>query len=138
MAEVIGPNNRLPGAEWKVPSGTMCDLHPDRLAVKRIQGETDSFGSELNDMCQECFEKFQAYREKEEEKIQSEPSYCELCKNMVVSVRRRRDPSEGAYGPLYDMCDKCHANILSFLIDDTEDDAGYDDFWDQDDDSRFD
>jgi hypothetical protein len=39
----------------------MCDQHPDRLAVVRLQGETDSFGAELNDMCTECRDAYREY-----------------------------------------------------------------------------
>lgn len=46
MAEVTGPTSYLPGHHCKLPPGTMCDEHPDRLAIARVQGETDSFGSE--------------------------------------------------------------------------------------------
>ena len=51
MADVTGRISTLPGSGHKVPDGTMCDNHPDRLATHRVQGETDSFGSEMNDMC---------------------------------------------------------------------------------------
>ena len=50
MAEVTGPISTLPGARHALPAGTMCDEHPDRPAVARVQGETDSFGCELNDL----------------------------------------------------------------------------------------
>src|SRR3954463_12051043 len=54
MADVTGPISTLPGTGHHLPDGTMCDQHPDRPAVARIQGETDSFGCEMNDLCQEC------------------------------------------------------------------------------------
>ncbi len=41
MAEVTGPISSLPGAYHSLPKGTMCDEHPDRPAVARVQGETD-------------------------------------------------------------------------------------------------
>jgi hypothetical protein len=47
MGEVTGPISTLPGHSHQVPDGTVCDDHPDRPAVARIQGETDSFGAEL-------------------------------------------------------------------------------------------
>ena len=54
MAEVTGPTRLLPGQSTNVPPNTMCDTHPDRLAIARIAGEVDSFGAELHDCCQEC------------------------------------------------------------------------------------
>jgi hypothetical protein len=53
MADVTGPISTLPGAVHRVPEGATCDEHPDRPAVLRVQGETDSFGSETIDYCQE-------------------------------------------------------------------------------------
>lgn len=43
MGDVTGPISTLPGHRHKLPSGATCDDHPDRPAVARIQGETDSF-----------------------------------------------------------------------------------------------
>lgn len=59
MGDVTGPVSTLPGAGHALPAGTMCDDHPDRPAVARIQGETDSFGSELWDLCEECRDEMQ-------------------------------------------------------------------------------
>ena len=61
MGDVTGPISTLPGSRHDFPDGTMCDDHPDRKAVARVQGETDSFGSELIDMCQECLDEHRAY-----------------------------------------------------------------------------
>ena len=49
------------GSHHKVPAGTMCDDHQDRPATHRIQGETDSFGCEYIDWCDECYDKYLAY-----------------------------------------------------------------------------
>lgn len=56
MADVIGPNSYLPGQKIKVPAGAMCDEHPDRPAVCRIVGETDSF------VKKETLEEFEPYQ----------------------------------------------------------------------------
>ena len=40
--------------ESDIEPDVMCDEHPDRTAVKRIQ--TDSLGCETNDVCQECYD----------------------------------------------------------------------------------
>lgn len=38
-----GPVASLPGSMHDVPDGSKCDEHPDASAVRRLQGETDSF-----------------------------------------------------------------------------------------------
>lgn len=54
MGDVTGPISSLPGSSHTPPNGAMCDEHPDRPAVLRVQGETDSMGSEMYDLCEEC------------------------------------------------------------------------------------
>jgi hypothetical protein len=44
MSDVTGPISSLPGSTHAAPTAGMCDDHPDRPAVARVQGETDSFG----------------------------------------------------------------------------------------------
>ncbi len=51
------------GSHHKVPKGMMCDDHQDRPATHRVQGETDSFGCEYIDWCDECYEGYLKYRE---------------------------------------------------------------------------
>lgn len=114
MAEVTGPISSLPGARHGVPDGTMCDEHPDRLAVARVQGETDSFGAELYDMCDECL---RAHREE-----MSEPDIgtCQWCKAENVALRPARDYEEGCHGPVYSVCASCQkrqANELAAEAD---------------------
>jgi len=102
MAEVIGPCSTLPGAGHPLPEGTECDFHPDRPAVARIQGETDSMGAELNDMCQECLD--------DHRKAMAEADYsgvCDWCNNHAAHLRPRRDYEEGMYGRVYEVCDVC-------------------------------
>jgi hypothetical protein len=102
MAEVTGPISTLPGAGHDVPDGTVCDIHPDRPAVARIQGETDSFGSELNDMCEECLAEYR-------EAIRNEDTSgtCDWCNQHAPKLRPRRDFEEGMCGRVYDVCDDC-------------------------------
>jgi hypothetical protein len=102
MAEVIGPTSRLPGHGWDFPDGTMCDNHPDRQAVARIQGETDSFGAELFDMCDDCLA---AYRKEIAEADHS--GACDWCKQNKPRLRPRRDYEEGMAGRVYEVCDDC-------------------------------
>ena len=62
MADIS--TSRVPtrtGSLHKVPKGAMCDDHTDRPATRRVQGETDSFGCEYIDMCDECHDKLMTY-----------------------------------------------------------------------------
>lgn len=81
----------------------MCDEHPDRAAVKRIQGETDSFGAEYSDACQECVDAFRNYRESDE----ARHGACDWCKSHATDLRPRRDFEEGMSGPVYQVCGAC-------------------------------
>ena len=122
MADVTGPISSLPGSLHIVPKGTMCDDHPDRPAVRRVQGETDSMGSEMHDMCQECCDA---------EKTATDDSggVCDWCNQQVAKLCHTRDHDEGLYGPVYLVCDDCLEKRRD--VDDEE----YDDvFLDVDDD----
>ena len=102
MAEVSnGPVSTLPGHSAKLPSGTVCDIHPERLAVIRLQGETDSFGCEYNDLCAECLA--------EERKGIEDSRYgeCDWCKSSATTLRPRRDYEEGMNGRVYMVCQGC-------------------------------
>lgn len=103
MADVIGPTPTMPGAIHKLPENTMCDQHPDRPAVQRIQGETDSFGAELNDLCAECVNELRMSFKRERE------GRCDWCKEQSNSLKSMRDFEEGSCGPLYDVCGHCRA-----------------------------
>ena len=105
MAEVIGPCSSLPGAHHPVPMGTTCDTHPGRPASHRVQGETDSFGAELNDMCQQCYEKHKVAMEKYREEHAC--GTCEWCGNSANDLRNRRDFEEGTCGRIYQVCGAC-------------------------------
>lgn len=101
MADVTGPISTLPGSRRDAPVGAMCDEHPDRPATARIQGETDSFGSEMHDLCDECArELVRACREPRE-------GVCEWCKRPATDLRDRRDWEEGMSGRLYEVCGAC-------------------------------
>lgn len=99
MSDVTGPISSLPGSGHALPDGTMCDYHSDRPAVARIQGETDSFGCEMNDLCADCIKD-----------MRSEGPHiarCDWCKTPDVKVGPRRDMDEGMYGPVYYVCKPC-------------------------------
>ena len=102
MSEVTGPISTLPGAGHSLPDGAMCDQHPDRPAVARIQGETDSFGAELNDMCAECLAEHRRYMREGDHS-----GRCDWCKEHAQRLWNRRDIDEGSYGPVYRICKAC-------------------------------
>jgi hypothetical protein len=105
MAEVIGPCRTLPGAHHVVPVGTMCDSHPGRPASHRVQGETDSMGAELNDMCLECHEQHKVAMEAHRE--EQKHGMCDWCRNGADDLRQMRDFEEGMCGPVYMVCGAC-------------------------------
>ena len=98
----MGPVSSMPGSRINVPEGTMCD-DCDNPAVKRVQGETDSFGCEYIFWCQACVDKCDAYEREERVKAK----HCEWCKQLKTDVRLHRDSDEGSCGPLYDVCFDC-------------------------------
>jgi len=102
MADVTGPISSLPGSGHDIPDGMMCDDHPDRPATHRVQGETDSFGSEMIDMCDECYKVF-----RKEELERDTSGHCEWCKQHAPKLRPRRDREEGSSGRVYQVCEPC-------------------------------
>ncbi|VWB08175.1 hypothetical protein [Burkholderia lata] len=105
MADTTGPISTLPGAHHSVPAGAMCDDHPDRPATHRVQGETDSFGSELNDMCDECYAEYKAAMA--ETAAERATGRCDWCDRHATDLRSARDYDEGSYGRVYDVCAAC-------------------------------
>lgn len=100
MADVGGPIRSLPGALLRVPPNTECDQHEGVLAVKRVQGETDSFGYEAIDMCQQCYDEYLAGLEHPEESI------CDRC-FQLAPLKPFRLVDEGPAGPVYYYCTPC-------------------------------
>ena len=100
MADVTGPISSLPGSRHSTDQ--MCDEHQDRPAVARIQGETDSFGSEMHDTCQDCFNKHRQY-----EASRDRSGVCDWCGNESDRLSKRRDFEEGMSGRVYDVCGPC-------------------------------
>lgn len=99
MGDVIGPNSYLPGDIVALPRRSMCDQHPESPAVVRMVGETDSFGSELWDCCQECVDE-----------MKNAPPHvgtCDWCKTPKVELRNMRDYEEGMHGRVYTVCTPC-------------------------------
>lgn len=106
MADVTGPIRTLSGAMHEVPEGMVCDEHPDRPAVARVQGETDSFGCEMIDMCAECLAEDRAFRNSPEAE-EHRKGQCEWCKGEATDLRDARDYEEGLYGRVYRVCGGC-------------------------------
>lgn len=103
MGDVTGPISTLPGKSHDFPEGAKCDDHPDRPAVARIQGETDSFGCEMHDMCAECLAE---YRE-EMRAPEASTGKCDWCNARAIDLRFTRDHDEGPRGPVYRVCGRC-------------------------------
>jgi len=118
MADVTGPIASLPGSFHAVPSGLMCDDHPDRPVVRRFQGETDSFGSEMHDLCQECVDQLQTERA-------NNIGRCDWCKTTNIAVFPTRDYEEGRSGPVYDVCIPCKEKANARMCEDLGVDLGH-------------
>ena len=103
MADVTGPISTLPGRVHNLPAGTMCDSHPDRPAAARVQGETDSFGCEMYDLCSECLAEHRAYAASAE----ARSGQCDWCKQQATDLSNRRDMDEGMAGRVYRVCGAC-------------------------------
>ena len=132
MADVTGPISTLSGALHAVPEGMKCDDHPDRPAVARVQGETDSFGCEMHDMCQECLDQHRAYL-KSPEAAEHRKGTCEWCKGPADDLRDRRDFEEGTCGRVYRVCGACVKQQNEELEAELEANGYYDDYDDGDD-----
>lgn len=131
MAAVIGPTRSKPGSRHALPPGTMCDDHPYTPAVVRLQGETDSFGAELNDLCADCVALMAI----------AEPSdtsgICDWCSSHSETRAKHRHHEEGPGGAVYDVCPGCIKEESASLsaeiaemgeqIDSPDDDDIYDD-----------
>jgi hypothetical protein len=126
MADVSGPCSTLPGSHHRVPTGVMCDDHSDRPATHRVQGETDSFGAEYHDMCDECYAEHK--KAMEESKAERATGTCDWCKRPAFDLRPRRDFEEGMGGPVYDVCGACVKAENERLEEELSDRD--DDYWD--------
>jgi hypothetical protein len=120
-----GRVSTMPGSQHPIPDGTMCDDHPDRPAVTRIQGETDSMGCEYFCACQDCLDKFRS--EKEALQGGSHLGPCS-CGAQNVPLFARRDYDEGSAGPLYYKCRSCTDKWDVAVLKENEEYGVYDDF----------
>jgi hypothetical protein len=120
-----GRVSSMPGSSHAFPEGTMCDQHPERPAVARIQGETDSFGAEFFLACDECRAEHRRHREEEFNSLQ----FCDWCKTEQKHVREHRDYEEGMAGPIYMVCGECRRKENERLTAELEE-QGYYNGWD--------
>jgi len=128
MADVIGPNSYLPGRRLKPLLGVMCDEHPTVLSVTRVVGETDSYGSEINDLCQECVDLM------DEQIKETSSGNCDWCKNHSPELVKHRDYEEGSTGPVYDVCAACISKENDCIAENYASDLNQDSSSDLDDD----
>lgn len=98
-----GPVSSMPGSLSAVLKGEMCGVHHTTPAVKRVQGETDSFGCEYAFMCQVCLD---AYSEHQAVLLEEE-RFCDWCKTLTKGCAPTRDYDEGMSGPIYNVCPEC-------------------------------
>ena len=124
MSDVTGPISTLPGASHSLASGAMCDEHPEVPAVARIQGETDSFGSEMHDLCADCLAEYR------KEVAASRCGTCDWCKRDATDLRPRRDYDEGMCGRVYDVCGACVKAENARASEELESMGYYDDWGD--------
>lgn len=103
MADVTGPISTLPGTVRDPPHGTQCDNHPKKRATHRIQGETDSFGCEMYDLCDSCTAEFR----EEMRSAEARTGECDWCGQEATDLRAKRDWEEGMCGPVYQVCGAC-------------------------------
>lgn len=137
MADVTGPISTLAGTTRDVPEGMMCDNHPDQPAVVRVQGETDSFGCEMEDICQQCIDERRAYRCSEAgqaEELEWRTGACEWCKKHSTDLSDTRDYEEGMNGRVYRVCGACIKRVNDEAQADLDSYGDYDDDYDDYDD----
>ena len=132
MADITGPISTLPGASHDIAEGTMCDDHPDRPAYRRIQGETDSMGCEMHDLCKECVDAMH-----EAVANADHSGTCDWCHQHRDFLSPHRDFEEGSSGRVYDVCRPCRqaesARLQEELDEHDDDDSRYaSDFYDDD------
>jgi hypothetical protein len=114
MGDVSGPVSTLPGARFPAQDGMMCDDHPGRPAIARVQGETDSFGAEYLDLCEACIAELRQHAQ--QERI----GRCDWCKTDATDLRPRRDYEEGMAGRVYRVCGACVKRETERLLEDWE------------------
>lgn len=133
MAGITGPISTMRGSRHVVPKDATCD-ECGEPATMRIQGETDSFGSEMYDSCQSCFDKEQeAARLAKEEDPEWGMLICDGC-GCTAETKSARDLEEGMCGRVYEYCESCmsrHREQQRAAFADVDD---HQDYWGEDED----
>lgn len=101
--------NNLPGAISRPDHGAPCDQHAERVAIVRVQGETDSFGCEHIHMCEQCKAAYDAHRECLGGANHTGP--CGRC-GQDLPLFPVRDWEEGSSGPVYYRCAPCKREFI--------------------------
>lgn len=122
MADVTGPIRSLPGSRHAAPEGIKCDFCNEADAVTRVQGETDSFGCEMHDLCRPCADRLR----EQCNSVEARTGQCDWCKGEATDLRDRRDIDEGMAGPVYRVCGGCAKRDEDRIREELADD----DFWD--------
>ncbi|WP_342049928.1 MULTISPECIES: hypothetical protein [unclassified Cupriavidus] len=91
-----------------------------------MQGETDSMGCEMHDMCDECHAQYK--QEMADTAAERATGLCEWCGKHATDLRSRRDWEEGSCGRLYDVCGACVTAEHERLAEDRDE---HDDFYDE-------
>lgn len=121
MARTIGPNSFLPGHALKLDEACTCD-HCGQPATISIVLETDSSGSEVADLCATHATAVQKGLQEARQQLQR----CDWCQTMAEGCEVRRDPEEGAAGPVYLVCPSCWAKRMKemgFLLSEEEEEG---------------
>lgn len=105
---VIGPNSYLPGKKIALVEPAECE-HCQKPATCSIVGETDSFGSETSEYCDECAQKVL-----DALNSVTVSGRCDIC-GKDRKLRSRRDPQEGRCGPVYEVCGECSIKFDDWL-----------------------
>jgi hypothetical protein len=93
----------------------------DAPATVRVQGETDSFGSEQHDLCAACARKMRS-------EDNDTSGWCDWCKAEAEKRIWTRDYDEGSGGPVYHVCRPCYDRQQQAIreeLDRYEDEYGY-------------
>ena len=114
-AHLPGQSVSIQDDEW----GTFCYTHLDIKATHRICSEADSFGAEYYNMCDECWDEYQAaINAKNEDPEQWE--CCSQCGKCVPHLTPYRDPDEGVHGPVYEACPDCVSKFHKHFEDEAD------------------
>lgn len=107
------------GQRVSVPENTMCSIHPEIEATHRFVVSVDGAAVEHVDYCEDCgvLHQIKLDTVNEEENIGN----CEWCRKIDVPVFETRDPEEGMFGAVYDVCRCCIREMNEAFTKDIDD-----------------